>query len=221
MGIHRAGYRVVGVDIVPQPRYPFEFHQADMLEWPLEGYDVIFVAPPCQRWSKQLRCRPGLRETYPDLITPMRPRLQASGIPYVIENVEGAPLIDPLVLCSAMFGKEMYRHRLFETGNGLTVPQPAHPAHLVRASKAGHWEPGTYFSMSGHVAPMWKAREVMEIDWMAREDMAEAVPPYMTSYIAAHVRSYLAEAALWRWTRPATALLSCPQSWPARAVARL
>lgn len=138
LGIHRAGYRVVGVDIVPQPRYPFEFHQADMLEWPLEGYDVIFVAPPCQRWSKQLRCRPGLRETYPDLITPMRPRLRASGIPYVIENVEGAPLIDPLVLCSAMFGKEMYRHRLFETGNGLTVPQPAHPAHLVRASKAGH-----------------------------------------------------------------------------------
>jgi DNA (cytosine-5)-methyltransferase 1 len=194
-GIAQAGFLVDGVDIEYQKRYPFKFCQGDMLDWPLEGYDAIFVAPPCQRWTKQLRCRPELRETYPDLITPMRPRLEASGVPYVIENVEGAPLLNPVRLCAAMFGKEMYRHRLFECGGGFQVCAPPHPEHRVRASRAGHWEPGTYFSMSGHVAPMWKAREVMEIDWMPRESLAEAVPPYMSRYIALHLRAWLERAA--------------------------
>ncbi len=183
----RAGFRVTGIDIVPQPGYRHEFIQADMLTFPLEGYDFIHLSAPCQRWSRMVSCRPGLREQYPDLITPMRPRLAASGIPYVIENVEGSPLRNPAWLCSFSFGRLLYRHRGWEGGNGFTVPPLAHPEHVIPASKAGHWVPGTVMSIAGHIAPVDMARELMGVDWFVpREELVEAVPVYMTSYVAYH-----------------------------------
>lgn len=190
-GYASMGFEVTGVDITPQPHYPYAFLQGDCLSFPLEGYDVIHISPPCQRWSRQVSCRPQLRDRYPDLITPVRPRLEASGIPYVIENVPGAPLRDPVMLCGAMFGREIYRHRLFECGNGIYPGQPWHGPHAVRASRAGHWEPGTFMSVAGHIAPVSKAREVMGIDWLPREEMAEAVPPYFTAYIGAYLLGQL------------------------------
>jgi DNA (cytosine-5)-methyltransferase 1 len=209
-GYRRAGFRVIGVDIEPQPRFfrkadqGDEFHQADMLDvlgtmaargW-RRDISVIHVSPPCQRWSRMSTARPGLDLTYPDLITPVRPLLQATGLPYVIENVPGAPLINPVTLCAWQFGREMYRHRLFEAGGGLTLVAPAsHPPHVTPASKAGHWVPGTFFSMAGHFAPMWKAQEVSGIDWMRREEMAEAIPPYMITYLAHQVLAQLLLAA--------------------------
>jgi DNA (cytosine-5)-methyltransferase 1 len=185
------GYRIVGVDIEPQPHYQHEFVLADMLDIPvaeLAKAALNHLSAPCQRWSKMTRCRPGLAATYPDLITPMRPRLVASGVPYVIENVEGAPLRDPVWLCGTMFGRdELYRHRGFETGNGLAVPQPGHPEHVLRGSRAGHWVPGTAMSLAGHVAPISKARELMDIGWyVPRESLMEAIPPYMTEYVASY-----------------------------------
>lgn len=184
----RAGFRVTGVDIVPQPRYRgHEFIQADMLDFPLDGYDFIHVSPPCQRWSKMTRCRPDLAEQYPDLITPMQPRLDACGIPFVIENVEGSPLRDPTWLCSYSFGRELYRHRGWEGGNGFRVPPLAHRLHDIPASKAGHWVPGTVMSIAGHIAPVARARELMGVDWFVpREQLVEAVPVYMTLYVACH-----------------------------------
>ncbi len=189
VGYRRAGFEVTGVDILPQPDYPGEFIQADYLTFPLEGYDAYHLSAPCQRWSKQSRCRPELREQYPDHITPMRPRLVETGRPYVMENVEGSPLQNYTTLCGIMFGKEMYRHRWFEAS--CVLDQPYHPSHRVRASRAGHWEEGTYISVAGHFSPMWKAREVMDIGWMSREDMKESVPPYMTEYVGLQLRTAL------------------------------
>jgi DNA (cytosine-5)-methyltransferase 1 len=104
-----------------------------------------------------------------------------SGLPYVIENVPGAPLKNPIMLCGSMFGLKTYRHRLFESN--VPIAQPEHPAHTVPTSKAGHWEVGTYISVAGHCAPMWMAREAMGIDWMNRAELTEAIPPAYAEYI--------------------------------------
>lgn len=191
MGYHRAGFDVVGVDIAPQPNYPFAFHQGNALEvMAAHGlefeFDAIHASPPCQRHSAMTSCRPGLAAEYPDLIGPIRNLLIASGLPWVIENVPGAPLIDPVWLCGQMFGLDLYRHRGFESSVNLATP--AHPAHVTPASKAGHWTPGTVMSVAGHVAPMWKAREVMGgIDWMNRDELGESIPPAYTEFIGAQL----------------------------------
>lgn len=184
MGYHRAGFEVVGVDIAPQPNFPFEFHQADALTldpgW-VASFDVIHASPPCQRYSAMTNARPGLADGYPDLIAHARRLLQESGRPYVIENVPGSPLIDPVMLCGQMFGMELYRHRLFESNAPLAAPP--HPEHVVPASRAGHWKPGTIMSVAGHVAPVAKAREVMGIDWTTRDELAESIPPAYTEHL--------------------------------------
>jgi DNA (cytosine-5)-methyltransferase 1 len=181
MGYHRAGWEVVGVDINPQPRFPFEFHQADALEYDLSGFDAVHASPPCQAYSSMSTCRPGLAGTYPDLIDPVRRMLKDSGLPWIIENVPGAPLRQDLMLCGHMFGLELYRHRIFETSAYLG--QPRHPRHTRPGSKAGHWKPGQIISVSGHCAPMWLARQVMGIDWMNRAELGEAIPPAYTEFI--------------------------------------
>jgi len=193
MGYHRAGFEVVGVDLAPMPNYPFEFHQGDALEYVKahgHDFDAIHASPPCQRHSAMTSCRPGLAAEYPDLIGPTRNLLIASGLPWVIENVPGAPLIDPVWLCGQMFGLDLYRHRGFESSVKLAAP--AHPAHVTPASKAGHWTPGTVMSVAGHVSPMWKAREVMGgIDWMNRDELGEAVPPAFTEFVGAQLIEHL------------------------------
>jgi DNA (cytosine-5)-methyltransferase 1 len=173
-------------------------------EYLAENFDLVHVAPPCQRWSMMSLCRPGLAETYPDLITPMRPVLQASGLPYVIENVEGAPLLDPVWLCAWAFGKELYRHRGFECGNGLVVPPMRHLKHTVPASPAGHWVPGTVMSLAGHYSPTGKALELMGMSrFVPREYVKEAAPAYYTNYIAVHALTFLSrEAVLWPTPSP-------------------
>ena len=128
-GLDQAGFEVVGVDIKPQPRYPFEFHQADALAFPTEGFDFIWASPPCQAHTSMKsmhNAKPHL-----DLIPETRAKLQASGIPYVIENVVGAPLIDPFMLCGTMFGlgvedAELRRHRIFESSFPILAPKCQH-----------------------------------------------------------------------------------------------
>lgn len=192
---------MTGIDSNPDVGkfYPGEFQCRDMLSVSIDelrGYDFIHVGPPCQRWSKMTSCRPELRERYPDLITPMRPRLIEAGVPYVIENVEGSPLLSPVWLCGQSFGKLLYRHRGFEAGNGLVIPPLRHPDHVIRASKAGHWEPGTVMSIAGHIAPIGMARELMGLSrYVPRDYMKEAAPAYMTAYVAAHAAAYLSREA--------------------------
>jgi DNA (cytosine-5)-methyltransferase 1 len=125
MGYHRAGFDVVGVDIRPQLRYPFEFVQADALTFPPDGFDAIHASPPCQRFSTTASLHTA---KYPDLIEPTRRLLAATGLPYVIENVVGAPLVSPIRLCGSSFGLGVRRHRLFECGrfDVVLVPPCAH-----------------------------------------------------------------------------------------------
>jgi DNA (cytosine-5)-methyltransferase 1 len=201
MGYHRAfpDAEIVGVDINPQPRYPFTFVQTDAV-WLADGlayygsdFDFIHASPPCQRYSAMSNCRPGLADAYPDLVDATRQLLQATGVPYVIENVPGSPLVDPVELCGQMFGLELYRHRLFECS--FPVATPPHPEHVIPASKAGHWRPGTIMSVAGHVSPIAKAREVMGIDWMNRAELGEAIPPAYTEHIGRSLARHLERQA--------------------------
>src|SRR5262245_29670527 len=107
MGYHRAGFDVVGVDINPQPNYPFHVVRDDALEFLRTGswvdrYDAIHASPPCQAYSVLRRANPDAQ--YPDLIAPTRELLEQTGLPWVIENVPGAPLAYSIELCGSMFG---------------------------------------------------------------------------------------------------------------------
>ena len=193
MGYHLAGFEVIGVDINPQPNYPFTFHRADALE-ALDNngheFDAIHASPPCQRHSAMSACRPGLADTYPDLIEATRALLTDFRVPWVIENVAGSPLVNPIWLCGQMFGLELYRHRGFESNVPLVAPE--HPKHVIPASKAGHWTPGTVMSVAGHVSPMWKAREVMGgIDWMNRDELGESIPPVYTEWLGTQLLAHI------------------------------
>jgi len=180
MGYYRAGFEVVGVDIAPQPRFPFEFHQADALTFPLDGFDLIHASPPCQAYTL---CQRIQNREHPDLIEVTRERLRATGVPYVIENVDGAPLIDPMTLCGHMFGLGVYRHRLFETS--FPVDEIAHPVHDKPQVKMGRPpKPGHMMHVVGNFAGVAAARIAMEIPWMTRDELRESIPPAYTEYIA-------------------------------------
>lgn len=191
MGLHRAGFEVVGIDIRMMPRYPFGFFMFDALKWPLrEGpapgrpsYDLVWASPPCQRFSA-LATRQDLSH-YPDLVEPIRARLIAAGIPYVIENVPGAPIRKDLVLCGAMFGLRSYRHRHFECS--FAIAQPDHPKHAVRVNRRGenrrqHWANGGFITVTGDVGT-YCGPEAMGIDWMSGDEMSEAIPPAYAEFI--------------------------------------
>lgn len=185
MGLHWAGFEVVGVDIEPQANYPFAFHQADALTFPLAGFDFIWASPPCQQFCR-LRTREDL-SGYPDLIAPVRDRLTASVVPFVIENVPEAPVRRDLMLCGAMFGLRSYRHRHFECS--FPVAQPEHPKHIVRVNRRGenrrqHWANGGFITITGDVGT-YCGPEAMGIDWMTGNEMSEAIPPAYSAYIAA------------------------------------
>lgn len=152
MGLHRAGFDVVGVDIVPQPRYPFKFIRADAMTFPLDGYWLIWASPPCQRYCA-LRGREDLSR-YPDLLDPIRQRLNGSKSLTVIENVPGSPIRADITLCGAMFGLRSYRHRHFECN--FPIGAPPHPKHLVRVNRRGenrrkHWDAGGFITVTGDV----------------------------------------------------------------------
>lgn len=197
MGYHRAGFDVVGVDIKPQPRYPFEFVQADAMEFPLEGFDAIHASPVCYAWSKMRDCRPGLKDDQPDLITPLRPLLRATGVPYVIENVPGAPLNNPIRICGTGLGMKVQRHREFECSfpawgvtcaHGQNAWNPAYKHATGRKRRRvpviGEWR-----------VPLALQQEAMGIDWMTLEELTEAIPPAYTEYIGHQLLAALEHAA--------------------------
>lgn len=187
MGYYQAGFDVVGVDIEPQPNYPFTFHQADALTFPLDGFDAIHASPPCQGYSVTASLH---QRDYPRLIEPVRERLAAAGVPYVIENVEGAPLINHLRLCGSSFGLGVRRHRLFEIAPILASFTPAcqHYLQPEPIDVTGTGGPATTARTGGggiHRKPknLSHARRAMGIDWMSRRELAEAIPPSYTEWI--------------------------------------
>jgi DNA (cytosine-5)-methyltransferase 1 len=199
VGYHRAGFDVVGVDIAPQPRYPFEFVQDDALlvlsgeggrGWVEERFEAIHASPPCQAYTQLSN------GDHPRLIEPVRELLQATGLPYVIENVVGAPLLEPTLLCGSMFGLNVRRHRLFETSFDVMAPKCQHGwTDEIRA----------YYGKSGWLA--WKGHKSilrgsveqapvdMGIDWMTWDELREAIPPVYTELIGHQLMSHLKAAA--------------------------
>ena len=185
MGYARAGFEVVGVDIDPQPRYPFEFHQADALTFPLDGFDAIHASPPCQHYSTATRDA----SKHPDLYAPTRDRLVASGLPYVIENVIGAPYSHGIVLCGSMFGLEadgewLQRHRNFELSWFEFQPEHRHRTDRRPVTITGQ----AYVSETREYSHSRQttfaiAQRLMGIDWMTRDEMKEAIPPAYTEWL--------------------------------------
>jgi len=196
MGYHRAGFEVVGVDIKTQAHYPFEFHQADAMTHPLEGFDVIHASPPCQRFC-DLHGMYNAKE-HPDLLAPTRERLKASGMPYVIENVEGAPMQDFFVLCGSAFGlgfedAELRRHRLFEVHPALTFAPPCAHGQRPRVIGVygGHGRDRRRRANTKNFSTDAR-REAMGIDWMTGAELSQAIPPAYTEYIGRELMKALA-----------------------------
>lgn len=201
MGYHRAGFEVVGVDIKPQPRYPFEFHQADAMTYPLDGFDAIHASPPCQSYSRATRNLWGKARAaeHPDLLAPIRDRLIAAGVPYVIENVEGAPIRADVMLCGTMFGLNIRKHRWFETNIAILMAPFSCGDHrnLYNPWKGG---PG--------VRSADKFREAQGTPWIPAEggasrktavrtsgDCSDAIPPAYTEWIGHQLMAHLRATA--------------------------
>jgi len=207
MGYYRAGFDVVGVDIKPQPRYPFEFVQADALDvlhevvlWPGPGFDyaAIHASPPCHDWSP-LASVTGSDGTG-ELLGRTLDHLSHLALPWVVENTSRAPLTPTsdlfgrhgTMLCGTMFGLKVIRHRLFETS--FPVPSMTCGSHV-----------GEFYAPAGHGDPNWKrreanphlsgpgyadrCREAMGIEWMNRDELAQAIPPAYTEWLGAFLRA--------------------------------
>ena len=186
MGYHRAGFDVVGVDISPQPRYPFEFVQADAMTFPLEGFDAIHASPPCQAYSVT-RHNWNARSDHPDLLGPTRERLQEAGVPWIIENVPGAPMRTDLILCGSAFGLgipgyQLRRHRWFELSSGWFFSPPCQHRGPVIGIYGDHGRDGRRTEGYGRYFTLEERREAMGINWMARKELDQAIPPAYTEY---------------------------------------
>ena len=207
MGYHRAGFdEIVGVDIRPMPRYPFEFVQADAMplmdrlleggwfggppttkqQYSLSHFDAIHAihaSPPCQAYSVTQALH---KNKHPDLVAPIRERLKSTGAPYVIENVVGAPLENPLMLCGSMFDLRVYRHRLFECQPAIWWPPcTCNHSFPMPASKGQYHtlEKQNFITAVGHNFAAESGRKAMKIDWMTRDELSQAIPPAYCEYI--------------------------------------
>lgn len=185
MGYYRAGFDVVGVDIAPQPRYPFEFHQADALEYLAEhGYefDAIHASPPCQAYSMAGQQWRSAGKVYADLVQPTRELLDKIGKPYVIENVPGSPLHNPVTLNGPLFKMRVRRTRLFETSfpMPLTLRPPEEPSTFRMGRPVLE---GDVITPVGHFSNIDYARRVMDVAWMTGKEITQAIPPAYTEYI--------------------------------------
>ncbi len=191
MGYHRAGFEVVGVDIKFQKNYPFEFHCADafaFLEKHGHEFDVIHASPPCQAFSTSS----SNNKKYPELYCAMRSKLDALGLPWVIENVIGAPYRHGVKLCGSMFGLVVRRHRNFETRDLILNP--------LRCDHAGP-RPKTVTGKSGGVTKHsdkgvkeeWPS--YMQMPWATPAEVTQAIPPAYTEWIGQRLMEALQRLA--------------------------
>lgn len=200
MGYHRAGFEVVGVDLAFQKNYPFEFHQADAIAYVREHaheFDVIHASPPCQAFSRTKTLH---SNEHPDLVAITREALIASGKPYIIENVVGAPLRDPLILCGTEFNLtapdvdgvplKVLRHRLFESnvalhGNGGCRHDPTVLTASIYGAGGG-WTPTHRDSPTrrgGYVPHTDVCRALLGVDWTNKHELSQVVPPAFTEHL--------------------------------------
>ena len=190
VGYHRAGFDIVGVDNRPQPHYPYEFHQADALTFPLDGFDAVHASPPCQAFST---ARVDSSVEHPDLLTPTRQRLRAHGVPYVIENVPNAPMPSAVVLCGSAFGLPLIRHRMFEIVPFMLIPDQCFAKRYGRATDHGP-------DYAPYARGSWRDRWRIEVlpvvwPWMTLEESGQAIPPAYTELIGHHLLAHLGGVA--------------------------
>lgn len=187
MGYHRAGFEVVGVDIKPQKHYPFEFHQADAMTYPLDGFDVIHASPPCQDHVRAPG--PAAKHGTGWMLNATRVRLMdwarwdRKNRHWIIENVPGAPLRADYKLCGCLFGlPKLKRERRFETSwRAFDLRSPCN--HKERpVSVTGHGTPTMTWKYYGTVS-LQEVRQIMGIDWMSRYELSQAIPPTYTEFI--------------------------------------
>ncbi len=203
VGYARAGFEVVGVDLVAQPHYPFEFWHDDALKALENGwsdFDVIHASPPCQAYSALSSLTD---KEYPELYKPTRNLLREIGLPWVIENVIGAPYRSGFVLCGSMFGLRIRRHRNFETSHLMFAPRCDHEwqndriypalngADRKRGGRSGIM--GVYGNGGDKRADLWP--EAMGIDWMTRQELTQAIPPAYTEWIGHQLLTHLEAVA--------------------------
>ena len=215
MGYHRAGFEVVGIDLHPQRRFPFEFVQGDAMEYMRlprwwAGFDVIHASPPCQAYSITKNAH---GREHPDLVPETLGRLQASGLPWVCENVVGAPLPDAVTLCGSMFDLtawdhyigqtiQLKRHRLFQSSEYLMAPGPCRHIKGMRVGGVygGAWSKNktldpTVKRTGGYAPPDDVQRELMGIDWMTRKQLNQAIPPAYTEWLGRQLLRVMERAA--------------------------
>jgi len=187
MGYHRAGFEVVGVDIKPQPHFPFEFHQADALTYPLDGFDAYHASPPCQAYSRAFSQLLGYRKEHPDLVAKTRDYLIDKI--FVLENVPAAPMFNYIKLDGTMFGLQTKKERLFEL-HGFDIwllPSPLKTQGMVKAGKlVGIVQHSSY---QNEIAPNKEnLAAAYQIDWiMNRHELRQAIPPAYTEYIGKYL----------------------------------
>ena len=191
MGLHRAGFDVVGFDTEPQPRYPFDFVRQDALTVKLDAFDAVWASPPCQAYSwASGRARKHQGHKYPDLIAITRDLLQENGKIYVIENVVGAPVHTTVSLSGEMFGLAVARRRHFESN--VLMLAPRHRANAVPIyTVAGHG--GVNSSRHATDGPSRHDRwsEAMGIDWMTKRELTQAIPPAYSEYLGRQLMQHL------------------------------
>lgn len=194
VGYDRAGFEVTGVDISPQPNYPFTFIQEDAIEYVRKYghlYDVVVGSPPCQS-SSALTKGTNKGNVYPDFIPQLRQEFAKLKVPTVIENVAGADIRKDLKLCGEMFGLGVIRHRFFEIDR-IKIDQPEHKKHRGRVAgwRHGEYFDGPYFAVYGEgggkgTVAQWQT--AMGIDWTdVRKELAEAIPPKFAEYIGTQI----------------------------------
>ena len=204
VGYNRAGFDIVGVDIRPQPNYPFEFLQREALAWldrhmpDIGVFDAIHASPPCQAFTDLKDMHNAL--PHEDLLTPTRELLETTGLPYVIENVEGAPMSPTVTLCGSSFalgaeGARLQRHRHFETNWPLLGPPCAHGvARRVIGVYGGHGRDRRR-TVNTQDFSTEARREAMGIDWMTGAELSQAIPPAYTELIGHQLLQQLRVAA--------------------------
>ncbi|MCL4492117.1 MAG: DNA cytosine methyltransferase [Nitrospirae bacterium] len=198
MGYHRAGFDVTGVDIEPQPHYPFAFVQSDALDYlSTHGhiFDAVHTSPPCQAYSIANQQWRKAGKDYPDMVEPTRQALKANGKPYIIENVPGAPLINPIVLNGGIFSLKVRRVRLFECS--FYLPFILLPNDAPSTFRMGRpIKEGDAITPVGHFSNVPYARKEMRIDWMTRAELTQAIPPPYTEWIGKQLMNHLKDNQL-------------------------
>lgn len=206
-GYERAGWDVFGVDINPQPLYPYPLIQADALaylreslnSWERENwwgeFDAIHASPPCQFATVYGNNKAHVKDDHPNLIPATRELLQATGLPYVIENVEGARehLIDPVRICGTGLGVRVRRHRYFETNWPLEGIPCDHGRFTDRIFPGSSNRPNgrTVMNVGEYRVPLTTQREVMEMPWADLYGISQAVPPAYTEHIGRQLMAYV------------------------------